>query len=60
MDTVTIFFGGKLSPVRYEMIEVNKKENRSISFMVDSFEEGGKVALSDMNFMKNLLNFEKD
>jgi dynein heavy chain len=31
-----------------------------IPYLQDSFDEGGKAVLQDMNFMKNLLNFEKD
>lgn len=31
-----------------------------IPFLQDSFDDGGKAVLSDMNFMKNLVGFEKD
>ena len=31
-----------------------------VSFLKDSFEEGGKAVLFDMNFLTKLKNFEKD
>lgn len=60
MDTVTVFFQGKLIPIVIIQAEVNKKEGRVIPYLQDSYDEGGKAILQDMNFMKNLLNFEKN
>jgi dynein heavy chain len=60
LDTVVVFFGQKLLPIIIVQVEVNKKEGRVIPYLQDSYDEGGKACLSDLNFMKNLVNFQKD
>lgn len=45
MDTVTVFFNGKLLPITIIQAEVNKKEGRVIPYLQDSFDEGGKQIL---------------
>ena len=53
MDSVVIFFGGKIVNVQYDE-KTFKKGMNPVPFMKDSFEEvgGGKSVLSDMQFMK--------
>jgi len=60
MDAVVIFFMGKLVPVQIEEKVFNKKENKTVFFLKDSYEESGRPTLNDMNFMKKLVDFEKD
>jgi len=42
MDSVVIFFNGKLAPVTVEDKIFNKKEGKVVQFMKDSWEEAGK------------------
>jgi len=39
---------------------MNKKEGKVILFLKDSFEEGGKATLGNMNLLQDLKNFERD
>jgi len=60
LDSVVIFFQGKLSPITIEEKVFNKKEGKIVPFMRDSWEEGGKGILNNMDFMSNLKAFERD
>lgn len=44
LDSVCIFFQGKLAPISIEEKIINKK-NPPFPFLKDSFEEGGKAVL---------------
>lgn len=60
LDSVVIFFQGKLSPISIEEKIFNKKEGKVLMFMKDSWDEGGKSTLNNMDFMSNLKGFERD
>lgn len=51
MDSVAIFFQGKLSNIAIEEKIMDKKKNVPIFFMKDSWDEGGKIVLADMNLL---------
>lgn len=55
MDSVVVFFQGKLIPIQVEEKIFNKKENKVVYMMRDSWSQeeggGGKTTLNDMNFM---------
>lgn len=59
IDFVSIFFTAKMSPVQIEVLEL-KKENRTVNFIKDSYDEFGRWVLGDNQFMNQLKNFEKD
>jgi dynein heavy chain len=59
MDTVAIFFKGKLYPVTPSSRMMSSKDKEETKFLNDSYEET-KAILLDTNFKNNLINFEKD
>ena len=59
-DSVLVFFQAKLVPITIQQYVFNRKEGTQVSFLKDSWEESGKLALGDMQFMKKLQLYEKD
>lgn len=57
IDSIVIYFMGKLLPVQSITVKISKID---YSFFKDSFDEGGKSVLFDMNFLNKLKGFEKD
>ena len=47
-DSVLVFFGSKLVPISIEPRVFNRKEGTVVQFLKDSWEESGKLCLSDM------------
>jgi len=45
MDSVVVFFGAKLVPITIEEKIFNRKENKTVQFLKDSWEESGKFVL---------------
>jgi len=60
LDAVAIYFQQKIDPIKMVEKQFNKKEERKVFFTEESYENGGKIVLNDMNFMKKLATFEKD
>jgi len=56
MDCVCIMIGRPLAPIKIEDVVFNKKENKTSAFLKDSWEEGGRGLLSDMDFLKLIKN----
>lgn len=60
LDSVSVFFQGKLANVVIEEKIFNKKDPKPVPFLKDSYEESGRSILNDSKFLFNLLNYEKD
>jgi len=60
MDSVTIFFGHKIQPITCAEKVFDRKKGTTGLFLEDSYDFSGKAVLSDMNFMRNLKEYEKD
>ena len=60
LDSVTLFFGGKMLPITIEDKVFDKKKGTIVPFCADSYEFAGKAVMNDMNFLKNLKEYEKD
>ena len=60
LDIVAIFFQVKMTPVLVQDVVVNRKEDRKIPFLKDSYDDSTKFVLGDIQFMKKLKEFEKD
>ena len=60
MDSVLVFFMGKLVPISIEDRVFNRKEGKVVQFLRESWDEYGKQQLSDIAFMRKLKEYEKD
>lgn len=60
MDTINIFKGEKLEPIKMppEAIQINK--NTKSLMMNDSYDTYGKAVLSDMKFLESLKGYDKE
>lgn len=50
-DAIVIFFQSKLLPITIVDYNYNKKENKSMPFLKDSYDDAGKGILSDIQFL---------
>ena len=57
IDSIVVYVMGKLLPVQSFTVKISKVD---YPFLKDSFDEGGKQVLFDMNFLNKLKGFEKD